>query len=138
MRFKEPTELLGPVSFCLVGDHLAGGHIESGVEAGRSVTDVVMSASFRQTRTKRQHRRRAVQGLDLGLFVYAEHHGTVGRIDIWKPTMSRTFSMNWGSGETLKASTRCGFNRTPARSCWPPTGSIRWPWPSTASTNAWR
>ena len=79
---QEPAELLGPVSFGHGGDHLAGRHIESGIEVGRSVADVVMRASFGQTRRKRQHRRCPVQGLDLGLFVHAEHQRTVGRVDV--------------------------------------------------------
>ena len=51
------------------------------------------------------------------LLVHAEHHGPLIGGAMYRPTTSRTFSMNRGSAESLKVSVRCGcVAERPARS----------------------
>ena len=43
---------------------------------------VVVRASLGESGSQREHRCGAIQGLDLGLLVHAEHQGALGRIEI--------------------------------------------------------
>ena len=61
-------------------DHGAVGDVERGEQAGDAVADVVVGASLGHARHHRQDRLGAVQGLDLGLLVDAEHHRALGRV----------------------------------------------------------
>ena len=81
-QVQEPPELDGPVALGHVGDDVPRGHVERGVEVGGAVAHVVVGASFGEPRAKREHRRGAVEGLDLGLLVDAEHEGGIGRVDV--------------------------------------------------------
>src|SRR5439155_23050250 len=55
---------------------------QGGVQTGRAVADVVVGLAFRYLPDKRQHRPRAIQCLNAALFVDAEDHGFVRRIEI--------------------------------------------------------
>ncbi len=79
---QEASELDGPVAFGHVGDDLARCHVERRVEVGGAASHVVMGAPFGEPRTQREHRCGAVERLDLGLLVDAEHEGRVGRVDV--------------------------------------------------------
>ena len=46
------------------------------------MTHVVVAAPLGKSRAQREDRRGAVEGLDLGLLVDAEHQGSVGRIEV--------------------------------------------------------
>jgi hypothetical protein len=50
---------------------------------------------------------RPLERLDLALLVDAEHERVVGRVEV-EPAMSRTFSTNSGSVESVKLFVRCG------------------------------
>ena len=56
--------------------------VEGSEQRGGSVTRVVVRSLFRRARSKLQERLRAFQGLNLGLFVDAQHDGVVGRVHI--------------------------------------------------------
>ena len=71
------------------------------------MTLVVMAAPLDLTRPHRQQRLGAVERLDLGLFIHAEHQGAVGRVEV-EPDNVADLSTNSGSVESLKVSTRCG------------------------------
>ena len=70
------------MAFGHVSDDLARGHIESGIEIGRAVADVVMGAPLWEPGSKWQDRGGAVERLDLGLLVDTENEGSVGRVDV--------------------------------------------------------
>ena len=100
-QVEEATELLGPVARRHLCDHLPGGDIERRLEVGGAVADGDVGSSARHPRHQRQHRRGAIERLDLRLLIDAEHDSGLRRIQI-QATMSRTLSMNCGSGESLK------------------------------------
>jgi hypothetical protein len=106
---QKAAELDGAVPAGQIGDHLARGHIQGGVQVGGAMAGVVMggplgvpgsSGSTGAVRSSActwvfssTHRTRAAWG---GLR--------------YSPTMSRTLSMNCGSVESLNASVRCGLS----------------------------
>jgi hypothetical protein len=61
---------------------LPGRDVERGEQAGDAMADVVVGAPLGQSGPQRQHRRGAVQGLDLGLLVHAQHHRAGGRLQV--------------------------------------------------------
>ena len=65
-----------------LGDHLPGGDVERGVEVGGAVADVVVGLPRGHARHQRQHRRRAVERLDLRLLIDAQHDRGLGRIEV--------------------------------------------------------
>src|ERR671915_439297 len=81
-QVQEAAELLGPVARRHVGDHLAGGDIERGVEVRRAVAHVVVGVALGHPRHQRQDRRRAIERLDLRLLVDAHDDRGVGRVEI--------------------------------------------------------
>ena len=81
-QVEEAAELLGAMPRRHLRDHLPGGDVEGGVEVGGAVADVVVCLPRRHPRHQRQHRRRAVERLDLRLLVDAEHDRRLGRIEV--------------------------------------------------------
>jgi glutamine synthetase-like protein len=55
---------------------------QGGEQRGRAVTLVIMAAPLDLTRPHRQQRLGAIDCLDLGLLINAEHEGVVGRVDV--------------------------------------------------------
>ena len=88
---------------------MAGGDVERGEQVGDAVALVVVGAPFDLAGPHRQGGLGAVQRLDAGLLVYAEHHGRSGGLR-YLPTTSRTFSTNWGSSDSLNVSVSHGFS----------------------------
>jgi hypothetical protein len=91
---------------------VAGGQIQCSEETLDAVADVVVGAAGRGGGQHRQARLGPVQGLDLTLFIHAEHDRAFGRVQVEPdPLMSTswTFSMNSGSPETLTVSSRWGW-----------------------------
>src|SRR5215831_16929792 len=70
---------------------------------------VIVRAPLGLSGPHRQQGLRAVQSLNLALFIHAKPTACSGGF-MYKPTMSRTFSMSCGSGDSLKVSLRCGCN----------------------------
>ena len=68
---EEAAELLGAMPRRHLRQHLARGDVERGVEVGGAVAEVVVALPRRHPRQQRQHRRRAVERLDLRLLVDA-------------------------------------------------------------------
>jgi hypothetical protein len=65
--FEEAQELLVTMPGLAGRGDLPGGDLQRGEQGGGAVPDVVMGAPLGQPRLHRQHRRGAVQRLDLGL-----------------------------------------------------------------------
>ena len=61
---------------------LAGGGLQRGEQRGGAVPDVIVAALFRDAGPHGQHRRLAFQRLRLGLFIDAQHHGLVRRVEV--------------------------------------------------------
>ena len=68
---------------------------------------VVVGAPFGLSRSHWKQRLGAIQSLDLRLIIDAQHQRAIRRVEI-EPTMSRTFSTNSGSLDSLNVSLRCG------------------------------
>ena len=79
---EEAQELLVPVARPALGEHLAGGHVQGGEKGGGAVVDVVVRHTLHVTQAHGQQRLSPVQGLDLRLFVDAEHHRLVRWVQV--------------------------------------------------------
>src|SRR5262245_16752318 len=75
---RKLAELDRAVAWEALADHLAGGHIERGKQAGGAVSNIVVGAPLGLARPQRQERLSAVERLHLALFVDAQHDGVVG------------------------------------------------------------
>ena len=96
---QEAQELLVPVAGLALGDHLAGGDVQSGEEGGGAVPDVVVGDAFHVAQAHRQQRLGAVQGLDLRLLVDAEHHRLVRRVQVEADDVPDLFDKERVGGE---------------------------------------
>ena len=65
-----------------VGEHLAGKVVQGGKEGHRSVPVVVMGPGANVSLAQRQSGLGAFESLTLALFIAAEHHGLLGRIEV--------------------------------------------------------
>ena len=79
---KKAAKLKRPMAAMELADHRASLIVERGKQIGGAVAQVVGSAPLSLARTHRQHRLAAVEGLDLGLFINAQHHRPFGRVEI--------------------------------------------------------
>ena len=70
---EEAAELLRPVAWEAAPDHVAGGDIERGEQRGRTVALIVVRPPLGLAGPQRQERLGAVERLDLGLLVHAQH-----------------------------------------------------------------
>ena len=77
---QELLELDGSVALGHVHDDLPRSHVERGVEVGGAAADVVVRGPLGEPGTQRQDRGGAVEGLNLGLLVHAQHKGSLGRL----------------------------------------------------------
>jgi hypothetical protein len=80
--FEKFQELLVAMPRIAFSDHFAFGQLQRGKERGRPVPLVVVGHRSAATALERQSRLRAIQGLDLALFINTEHQGLGGRIQI--------------------------------------------------------
>lgn len=104
---QEPPELSRSVSGVALPENAPGLDVERREERGRAVPGVVVHPPLDLSQPEGQHGLGAVQGLDLALLIHAEDESLVRRVQV-QAQMSRTFSMNSGSGESLKVSVRWG------------------------------
>ena len=79
---EELLELRGAVSAVQAGDHGAVGDVEGREQGGGAVPDVVVGAALGHPGHHRQCRLGALQGLDLGLLVHAQHHRRLGWVQV--------------------------------------------------------
>ena len=79
---EELSELDGPVAAVRLGDHGSGLEVERCKQRRGAMPPIVVRSPFGLAGLHRQQGRRAVEGLNLGLLVDAQHHGMVGRVDV--------------------------------------------------------
>jgi len=77
-HLEKPEEVGAGVPLAALSNNLAGGDLQSRVEARQSIPTIVVRLAGRQSRPQRQDRLRAVQSLYLGLLVHTQNNG-VGR-----------------------------------------------------------
>ena len=70
------------MAFFALSDNLAAGDIESREQSSCAVADVIMGDSLDIAQAQGQHRLSAVKGLNLALFINAQDHSVVGRIEV--------------------------------------------------------
>src|SRR5579885_484621 len=90
-----------------LADRLARRHVQSGEQRGHAVALVAVGLPGGHPGCQRQNRLRAIQGLDLALFVHAKHHGVIRRIHVEANDVTHLLH-KLGSLENLRFSTRCG------------------------------
>jgi len=81
-RLQERDELQVGVAFEAASMDLAAGHFQRGEQAGGAVTGVIVGHAGRQSGPHRQCRLGAVERLNLGLFIHAQHQGALGRVQV--------------------------------------------------------
>ena len=103
---EEFQKLLMAMPAMTLADHFPGRDIQGRKQRGRAVANVVVGLAGRDARAHRQQRPRAVQRLHL---TFSSIDNTMARSGghRYSPTMSRTFSTNCGSADSLNVSTRC-------------------------------
>ena len=82
MRFKNRMNPAGAVPFGEVRDHVARRDVECGVEVGDTVAAIVVRAPLGHAGHERQHQGGAIQRLDLGLLVHAQHDRRIGWVQV--------------------------------------------------------
>jgi len=108
-RGEELPKFTGALPLMKRADHFAARGVERREQRRRPVARVVVRTPFDVPRAHGEDGLGAVERLDLRLLVDAEHERFVGGLR-YRPTISRTFSMNSGSFESLNVSVRCGCN----------------------------
>src|SRR6516164_592659 len=96
---KKAAKLNRPMTAMELADHSAGLIVERRKQIGDSVAQVVGSAPLSLPRTHRQHRLAAVEGLDLRLFINAEHHRPFGRMEIKPYDVAQLLDEQWVFGK---------------------------------------
>ena len=79
---EELTKLYRPMTTAKFADNSAALNFKRGKQRSGPVTSIVMAASFDLTRPHRKHRLRAVQSLNLRLFVNTQNEGLGGRVEV--------------------------------------------------------
>ncbi len=88
---KESDELLMPMAWHAISDHLAVEHAEGGKEGGRSMAAVIMCHCSTAAFLQRQPGLGSVKSLDLAFLVHAQNQGLVRRIQIQPHDIAQLF-----------------------------------------------
>ena len=81
-RGQELSKFDRTMALVAAADDLARGDVEGGEQRGRAVALVVVSTPLGLPRSHRQQRLRAIERLDLRLFIDTQDQGTVGRVEV--------------------------------------------------------
>src|SRR3972149_6193956 len=102
---EELPEFDAAMPSVMLGDDLAGLDVQGGEERGRAVADVVVGTTLDLAGAQGQDRLRAVQGLDLRLFVHAQNQGPIRRVEIQPNDVANLFDQERVGGklEALRA-----------------------------------
>ncbi|MDQ1404869.1 MAG: hypothetical protein QOG55_498, partial [Acidobacteriaceae bacterium] len=97
--FQKMEILLMAMAALAPTDHSAAGQIQSGEQRGGAMANVVVSYPFDVTQPHGQQGLSALQGLDLALFIDAQHHGFVRRMQIQPHDIPHFFNEEGIGGE---------------------------------------
>src|SRR5579875_3746002 len=100
-RVEERNELHVSMAVETARVNLAGGHLQRGEQTGGAVAGVIMGAARGQPRPHRQQPLGAVERLDLGFFVHAQHQRPLGRVQI-EPNNVGQLAVELGVGAELE------------------------------------
>jgi hypothetical protein len=81
-RVQELLELDSAMPAMTLANDSAAGHLQRGKQRRGTVTLVVVGSALHLSGSHRQQGLRAVQGLDLRLFIHAQHQGPFGRVQV--------------------------------------------------------
>ena len=81
-RVEKLQELLTAMPPVQLADDPTGRHVERREQRCRAVAHVIVRAPFRLARAQRQNRRRAVQRLNLSLFIDRQEQRAIGRAQV--------------------------------------------------------
>src|SRR3954452_16342460 len=104
---EEAQELLMAMAPVAMADGDSARYIQGRKQRRHTIPLVIMRLSCRYAWSERQYRLRAVQRLDLTLFIDAPYDRMIWRIHIQSHNVPHLLH-NCGSLENLKFSTRCG------------------------------
>jgi len=107
---QEADEYLMPVLQHAVANDLAVERVQCGEQGGRAMAFVVMRAAA--AGFQRQTRLRAVERLNLALFIHTEHQRFVGWVQVQADYVDE-FLNELRVGLTLNVEMRCGFKPCP-------------------------
>lgn len=79
---QEGEELLVPVAPLALGEHRTGRHVEGGEQGGGAMADVIVGDAIDVAESHGQQGLGALEGLDLGFLVHAQHDGVIGGVEI--------------------------------------------------------
>jgi hypothetical protein len=109
---EELHKLLVPMSRLALANDRSIQNIQSSEQGRRSISLIVMCLAFGYARPHWQQRLRSVERLDLTFLITLSTSALSGGFR-YRPTTSRSFSVNWGSLLSLNFSTRCGWSDVP-------------------------
>ena len=89
---QEGEKLLMAVAGLACGEHLAVGDVQGGKQGGGAMANIIMGHAFDITQPHGQHGLGAVEGLNLALFVDAEHQGVIGWMQIQADNVAHLLS----------------------------------------------
>src|SRR5271170_4247644 len=109
---QEADEFLMAMALHVVADDRSVEDVHGREQSGRPVPLVVMGHSSGAAPLHRQAGLSTIEGLDLALFVDAEHHGVRRRIDIEPDHVAQLVDELgvFGSLDSLNCRTRCGWS----------------------------
>jgi len=106
---EEADELLMTMALHASTEDLALKDIEGGKQGRDAMTLVVVGHGAGAAPLHRQSRLRAVERLNLALFIDREHHGMIGRIDVEADNLPE-FAGELRSLDSLNWRTKCGLS----------------------------
>ena len=94
-RVKELPELGRTMPLMKLRDEFTGLHVERGKQRGGAMPSVVVRATLDLAGAHRQHRLRAIQGLNLRLLIDTKHHGMRRWLHVQPNDVSHLVDQQW-------------------------------------------
>ena len=108
-QVQEGKPVLMAMPLPAFGNHPPRGHVQGGKQRGGAVADIVMGEAFDIAQVQGEFRLGAVQRLDLGFLIHAQHYRMVGRIQV-KPRDIADFLDKEGIGGQLEGLCQMGLD----------------------------
>jgi hypothetical protein len=103
-QLEEGQELAMTVAGLAGVSDAAGGHVQSGEQRSRAMADIVVGAPLDTPGRQWPDRLGALQRLDLGLLVHAQHDCVGGRVKVQPDHVADPCVQLWVSGELERLS----------------------------------